>query len=90
MIAMENENQFLTDLTGKTVLVKTHGGAGTKDASLSAGDYRGVLLGFDGKFIKLECDTKRFAGGKGSMAKETIYINSAYTISVGEYISKEE
>jgi len=86
---MESEIQFLAELIGKTVLVKTHGGAGTKDASLSAGDYRGVLLGFDGKFIKLECDTKRFTGGKGSMAKETIYINSAYTISVGEYLNKD-
>jgi hypothetical protein len=82
---MENDKWFINELTGKMVLIKTHGGFGTKDARLMEGEYRGVLLGFDGGFVKLEYEIRKFSGGTGTMTKDVILINAAYIISVNEY-----
>lgn len=84
MITMANSKGFMDDLTGKRVLIKTQGGAGTKDARLAAGEYQGVLLGFDGDFIELQYETKRFTAGTGTTTKEIIFINVAFIISVNE------
>jgi hypothetical protein len=87
---MENNMSFIGDMTGKTVLVKTHGGVGLKEAGLMAGEYKGVLLGFDGTFIKLEYDVKKFLNGNAISSKDIMLINAAYIITLNEYRSKEE
>jgi len=89
MIRMEDSKWFISELIGKTVLVKTHGGAGTKDVSLRAGEYKGVLLGFDGTFIKLEYETMKFSEGTSAISKDVILINTAYVVSMDEYRSKD-
>lgn len=75
---------FLSEMIGKTVWITTAGGIGTKDA-LIAGDYKGVLLGFDGEFIKLEYEIRKFAGGTTNTSKGTVLINKRYIITAEEY-----
>jgi hypothetical protein len=85
---MENLS-FLTDLFGKTVLIKTYGGTGTKEANLVTGEYKGILLGFDGNFIRLEYEVVKFMKGDTIRTKEIILVNSDYVISVNETGSKD-
>lgn len=87
---MESNKWFINDLVGKTILVRTHGGLGTKDARLILGDYRGVLLGFDGGFLKLEYEVRQFTEGKNATTREVILINAAYIVSINEYKGKDE
>ncbi len=89
-MAMESGKWFLTELIGKTVMVKTHWGLGTNDISLASGDYKGVLLGVDGNIIKLEYEIKKFVVGKNLVTKDIILINIAYIVTVNEYVNKEE
>ena len=83
---MEQDRSFITQLVGKTVWVTTAttaGGVGTKDAS--AGNYKGVLLDFDGHFLKLEYEMKKFVSGAGLISKGVILINVTYVMTVEEY-----
>jgi hypothetical protein len=86
---MEDSKWFISELIGKLVLVKTHWGMGTKDVSLRAGEYKGLLLGFDGAFIKLEYEMMKFSAGSGAIAKDVILINVAYIVSLDEYRNKD-
>jgi hypothetical protein len=86
---MDGPESFVNELVGKTVLVKTHMGAGTKDVRLSTGEYKGVLLGFDGKFLKLEYDINKFTEGNNLVTKDLILINAAYIITINEYKGKD-
>lgn len=86
---MEQSEWFINELVGKTILVKTQGGVGTKDASLMVGEYKGVLLGFDGVFIRLEYETKKYSGGTNAIFKDTVLINVEYVITVEEFHSKD-
>ncbi len=81
---MEQNIPFISELIGKTVWITTSGGLGTKDA-LVVGDYKGTLLGFDGEFIKLEYEIKKFAEGAGSIEKGVLLINVKYIITAEEY-----
>jgi hypothetical protein len=83
---MEQNGLFIAELIGKTVWVTTYGGLGTKD-SMVVGDYKGTLLGFDGEFIKLEYEIKKYAEGTGSIDKGIILINTRYIITAEEYKS---
>ena len=85
MVAMEQSTtSFITELIGKTVWITTRGGLGTKDA-LVAGDYKGTLAGFDGEFIKLEYEIRKFVGGTTDTSKGVILINKRYIITAEEY-----
>jgi hypothetical protein len=83
---MEQTSQFIMELIGKTVWIATRGGLGTK-ADQVAGDYKGTLLGFDGEFLKLEYEIRKFGEGKTNVTKEIILINTRYVITVQEYMS---
>jgi len=73
---------------GSLILVKTRGGTGTKDVTLVGGEYKGTLIDFDGTFIKLEYETKKFWNKDITITKETILINLAYVITLEEYKEK--
>ena len=81
---MEQETLFIGELVGKTVWIATKGGLGTKEDQM-AGDYKGLLLGFDGEFLKLEYETKKFVQGASSVTKGVILINVRYVITAEEY-----
>lgn len=81
---MEQNGHFITELIGKTVWIATQGGLGTKDAMV-VGDYKGTLLGFDGEFVKLEYEFRKFAGGDTKINKGVILINTKYIITAEEY-----
>lgn len=85
---MEDVKGLLGEFVGKEILIKTHGAAGARDASLKAGEYKGILLSFDGMFIKIEYGVRKFAVGGSSVAKETMLINVAYIMSVEQYVDK--
>jgi len=85
-MTMEQNALFISELMGKTVWVTTSGGLGTKDAMV-VGDYKGTLLGFDGEFIKLEYEVKKYIEGAGSTDKGIILINTRYIITAEEYKS---
>lgn len=87
---MEANTWFINEMIGKTILVKTQGGSGTKDASLMVGEYKGVLLGFDGIFLRLEYATRKYSGGTNAVFKDVVLINVTYIISVEETKSSEE
>lgn len=87
---MAKNDALLEDMVGKMVLVKTHGGFGTKDASLMAGEYKGLLLGFDGTFLKLEYDVRKFISGANVISKDVLLINVAYVVTVNEYINRDD
>jgi small nuclear ribonucleoprotein (snRNP)-like protein len=78
------ENEFIEELVGKAVLIKTRGGTGTQENVLT-GEYKGTLIGFDGKFIKVEYEIKRFVEGASKTFKKTVVINIEYVITVAEY-----
>jgi hypothetical protein len=80
---MDPEKSFLGEMVGKVVWVTTAGGLGTKDAF--AGNYKGTLLGFDGQFLKLEHELKRFVNGATIVDKAIIVINASYVRTVEEY-----
>lgn len=82
---MDGDRSFVSELIGKTVLVKTHIGAGTKDASLTAGEYKGILIGFDGSFLKIEYEIRTFTSGSTVITRDIILINMAHVITVEEY-----
>jgi hypothetical protein len=84
---MEKTGLLLEGLLGKTVLIKTQGGIGTKDGMM-LGDYKGTLLEYDGKFIKLEYNIRKFVEGTSALSKATIFINANYIITVEEYEEK--
>ena len=84
----ENGKSFINDLVGSTVLVKTHGGIGTKDVTLAGGEYKGILIGVDDNVIKLEYETRKFLNGNVTVGKESILINLAYIISIEKYETK--
>jgi len=85
---MEQNEPLLKDLVGKKVLIKTHGGAGTK-ITMAAGDYKGILLGYDDKFIKVEYELSKFIEGKNIITKAIMLINFGYIITIEEYLEKE-
>lgn len=87
---MDVEKSLIKEFMGKTILVRTHWGMGTKDISLTAGDYKGVLLAFDGNFIKLEYEIKNFVNGINVITKDIILINTVCILTLGEYRAKEE
>jgi hypothetical protein len=87
---MEPNNSLINEFMGKTILVRTHWGMGTKDISLTAGDYKGVLLAFDGNFIKLEYEIKSFVNGINVVTKDIILINLTCILTLGEYRPKPE
>ena len=84
----DGKKSFMEDFVGKVVLIKTHWGLGTQDASLKAGEYKGLLLGYDGSFLKLEYDVRTFISGANVVTKDILLINRSYVLSVGEYRSK--
>lgn len=86
---MEDVKSFISEMVGKTILVKTQGGAGIRDASLKAGEYKGTLLGFDGSLIKLEYNITKFSGGKSVVSKDVVLINTSYIMTVEEYRERE-
>lgn len=86
---MEKDNWLINELIGKTILVKTHGGVGTLDVSLKAGEYKGILLGFDGRFLRLEYNIRKFVNGVGSSNKDIILINTQYVISIDEFVGED-
>ncbi len=81
---MEQDKSFLAELVGKMILVKTHYGTATS-VDMKPGDYKGILLGYDGTFIKLEYDFRKFVSGAGVAGKTTVLINIAYIISIEEH-----
>lgn len=83
---MEQEKSFVGELIGKAVWVTTAataGGTGTRDAS--AGKYRGTLIDFDGRFLKVEYDVVKFSGGTSVPGKDVILINASYVVTLEEY-----
>jgi hypothetical protein len=87
---MMDDKSLLNELLNKKVMVKTHGGVGTKDISLALGEYKGIILGFDGQFLKLKYEIKKFAQGKNVITTDIIYMNVAYIVTVNEYVEKED
>lgn len=85
---MEDNKSLIKEFVGKIVLVKTHWGLGTQDASLKAGEYKGLLLGFDGQFLKIQYEVRTFLNGANVLTTDILLINTAYILSVGEYRSK--
>lgn len=81
---MPQSNILISEMVGKIVIVRTQGGIGTKGSMLS-GDYKGVLLGADGDFLKLEYDVIKFVEGKSIVNKEQVMINMQYVITVEEF-----
>ena len=86
---MESNKWLIGELIGKTIIVRTREGVGTLDASLKAGEYKGILLDFDGNFMKLEYEIRKFASGTSTVTKQVILINAAYTITIDEYSARE-
>jgi ribosomal protein L19 len=80
---MEPDKSFIGEFIGKPVWVAVSVGVGTKDAS--AGNYKGVLLGFDGQFLKLEYDIRTYVNGVAGTEKAAILINSAHVITIEAY-----
>ena len=86
---MEYDKVLLTELLGKKILIKTHYGAGTKDDQ-APGDYKGELLAFDGDFLKIEYEVKRFIDGANRTSKSILWVNRGYVITIEQYEEKEE
>jgi len=55
-----------------------------------AGEYKGLLMGFDGVFLKVEYDIKTFTDGANVITKDIIFINAAYVVTINEYREKED
>ena len=89
MISMEYDKMLLEELVGKKVLVKTHYGTGTKDDQ-APGDYKGQLLAFDGKFLKIEYEVKKFVDGANRLSKSILWVNLGYVITIEQYPEKQE
>jgi len=85
---MEQNQSLLKELKDKEVIIKTHGGVGTK-ITMPAGDYKGILLDYDDKFIKLEYEISKFVGGNNIITKAILLINFEYIMTVEEYQGKE-
>lgn len=85
---MDESKSLIADLVGKKIVLRTREGAGTRD-DMMVGDYKGTLLGFDGKFLKLEYEIKSFIEGKSIIDKRIILINTRYIITAEEYESKK-
>ena len=85
---MEQGKFLFGELIGKKLLIKTHYGVGNAVGMLP-GDYKGVLLDFDDKFVKLECEVKRFVESSSVTAKTVILINIGYIITLEEYQERE-
>jgi small nuclear ribonucleoprotein (snRNP)-like protein len=86
---MELDTSFLNELVGKKILVKTNYGAGT-GAGLPPGNYKGVLMGYDGEFIKLEYDIRKYVEGAGVVSKSTLLLNASCIITIEEFQEKAE
>ena len=86
---MEFDKSLLTELIGKKVVIKTHYGIGTKN-DMAVGDYKGILLEFDGNFAKIEYDVKTFVEGSTRTTTSILLINLIYMISVEQYVEKPE
>jgi hypothetical protein len=84
---MEQDKMLLDELVGKKVVIKTHWGTGTKDDML-LGDYKGILLGHDDKFMKVEYEIKKFVEGTNIISKSTLLINTSQIITIEEYEEK--
>ena len=80
---MEQDKSFINELMGKTVWVTTAGALGSKDASV--GNYKGVLIGFDGQFIRLEYEIRKFTEGNAVLSKGVLLINVTYIMTLEEY-----
>lgn len=89
MDIMDENRSFIYELVGKKILVKTKGGLGVKDIILVEGTYSGILLGFDGSFLKIEYEVRKFLNGIQTVTKDVILINIAYIITAEEYKIKE-
>lgn len=86
---MEKTGLLLEELLGKSVLVKTQGGVGTKEGMM-LGDYKGTLLGYDGKVIKLEYNIIKFTEGASIPTKAIVFINTDYIITIEEYVERPQ
>ncbi|MDE1834579.1 MAG: hypothetical protein KGH64_04535, partial [Candidatus Micrarchaeota archaeon] len=82
--------ELLNELLNKKIVVKTQGGEGIKDILLVEGNYTGLLLGFDHRFIKLEYRIRKFLNGVTSDTSDVILINLAYVISIEEFRQRED
>jgi hypothetical protein len=85
---MESDKQLLNELVGRKIVVKTHGGTGTKEDML-IGDYKCILLEYDDKFIKVEYELRKFIDGKGVIDKLILFINISHIITIEDYQEKE-
>lgn len=74
-------SKFLNELIGKSVLIIVQDGPGNVPDSIIAGQYKGILIEYDGRFVKLEYDVSTFANGKGYTHKEDVLINADYIIT---------
>ncbi|MFI5412818.1 MAG: hypothetical protein ACHQX1_02915 [Candidatus Micrarchaeales archaeon] len=80
---MEQDRQTLKELLGKKLLIKSHYGIGTK-GDMMLGDYKGILLGYDDNFIKIEYEITRFVEGANVVSKSILLINTNYIITIEE------
>lgn len=85
---MEQDKSLLDELVGKKVLIKNQFGIGTK-AGMLPGEYKGVLLSYDDKFIKLEYEVRKFVNNNSMLGKSVILVNLVYVITVEEYQETE-
>ena len=81
---MEQDKHLFDELIGKKIVIKTHGGTGTK-GDMIIGDYKCILLSYDDKFIKIEYEIKKFSEGASVITKSMMLINIAYVITMEEY-----
>ncbi|MDE1865792.1 MAG: hypothetical protein KGH94_04120 [Candidatus Micrarchaeota archaeon] len=80
-----DKESLVNGLVGKKVLIKSHGGVGTKDYKMEIGEYRGILLDFDGVFLKVKYELAKFVSGATRISEETLLMNVAYVITIEEY-----
>ena len=86
---MEQESSYIIGLVGKKIIVRASEGIGTR-GDMTAGDYKGILQGFDGEFLKLEYEVKQFIEGKQQVHTEVLYLNKRFLITAEEFRSENE
>ncbi len=83
-------SKFLNELIGKNVNIIVKDGPGNVPDSMVRGQYKGVLLEYDGRFAKLEYDVSTFSNGKGYSHKEDVLINADYIITaIQEWVAEK-
>ncbi len=84
MNIMEQNDSLIKELVGKKILVKTHGGLGNRSDMVLA-QYKGIMISYDDKFIRLEYEVSKFVEGLNALSKSIILVNIAYIITIEEY-----